>query len=138
MRRTLTKAAAATFAASGLLAISRALLRMAAYEDAMPHLLAALSLRQRLGDLTGEATAQFDIGKVFERQQRYSDALPWAEKGLELYQAAGHRSGEATGLNIVGWLHALLGDYDQAVGSGPLVLPDLAAARCAGQPHWLC
>jgi tetratricopeptide (TPR) repeat protein len=51
---------------------------------------------------------------VFDRQARYADALGHAEQALGLYEDIGHQAGRAAALNIIGWCHALLGDYPRA------------------------
>ena len=38
-----------------------------------------------------------------------------ARRALTLHQATGHQHGQAYALNPVGWYHALLGDYQQAL-----------------------
>ena len=40
---------------------------------------------------------------------------PHAQQALALFQSAGHDTGRARALNAVGWFHAQLGDYQQAI-----------------------
>jgi tetratricopeptide (TPR) repeat protein len=56
---------------------------------------------------------------TWERQDRTRDhtvaALDHARRALDLYRAAGHQPGQARALNSVGWCHAQLGNYPEAI-----------------------
>jgi tetratricopeptide (TPR) repeat protein len=68
-----------------------------------------------VGDLVGQAHTHLNYAQLFDEPGQAQEALAHDLRALELYQAAGHRSGQAKAFNAVGWDHALLGDYVQAL-----------------------
>jgi tetratricopeptide (TPR) repeat protein len=57
------------------------------------------------------------MSELAELQQRFAGTLEHARRALDTYRRAGDASGQAMALNSVGWAHALLGDYHQALTS---------------------
>ena len=54
-------------------------------------------------------------------------------RALDLYRAAGHRPGQAMALNDIGYCHAQLGNYQQAIAYCEQAL---AAIRELGERNW--
>jgi DNA-binding SARP family transcriptional activator/tetratricopeptide (TPR) repeat protein len=77
------------------------------------HLLAALDLYEQVGDPVGQAGVHTNLSHLFGRQERHADALCHSQRALELCRA--NPSGKARALNAVGWDHAHLGNYEQAL-----------------------
>jgi len=86
------------------------------------HLVQALLLYARLGDLTGQAFVHGLLASLSERQSRYRQALGHARRALTRYRSARHDRGQATALNAVGWYHALLGEHATALRYGQQAL----------------
>jgi len=80
--------------------------------EATVHLVRALQLYEKLGDVTGMAHAHRRLALAFEHQGDYERGLRHAEEALQLFAQDGHRSGEARALNAVGWFHYRLGEPD--------------------------
>jgi DNA-binding SARP family transcriptional activator/tetratricopeptide (TPR) repeat protein len=95
--------------------LASALLLLAAYPEAHRHLERALDLYTRTGNLIGQASAQLNLGILWERQGLVQRALDHDQQALALFRAAGHRRGEAGALNAVGWDHTVLGDHAKAI-----------------------
>jgi len=105
--------------------LARAYMHLNRDDDAHTQLRHALDLSGQTGDRVGQARAHMSIHMVLERQGRhaqalhagalYAEALDHVHRALDLFRAAGHRDGQATALNAVGWLHAVLGDHQQAL-----------------------
>jgi tetratricopeptide (TPR) repeat protein/transcriptional regulator with XRE-family HTH domain len=73
----------------------------------------SLKLYQRLGNRAGETRIHHGLYVVAERQGRYADALDHAEQALRVARAVGDKPATARMLNVVGWCHGLLGDYQR-------------------------
>jgi len=95
--------------------IGRALARLGRYDEAHPHLQAALDLRAQLGDPAGQAAAHVALGTLSLRQNRHLEALDHAQRAHDLYTTAGNRAGQANALGNMGWCYTLAGDYDRAI-----------------------
>jgi DNA-binding SARP family transcriptional activator/tetratricopeptide (TPR) repeat protein len=85
------------------------------YEESHTHLRRALREFEELGDDAGCAHVYLDIALLFDRQGQPAQALPAALRCLELYRAAGTGLQQAVALNAVGWYHAQLGEYREAI-----------------------
>jgi tetratricopeptide (TPR) repeat protein len=88
---------------------------LGSYQDAHAHFGQALELYRQLGDRAGEGRAHVGLSDVCDRLSRYDEALAHNMQALDLHRSVGDRAWEAVGLNNVGWCHAQLGDYQQAL-----------------------
>ena len=92
-----------------------ALFRLGDYGQADACLRRSLQLYEQLGDLGQQARVHFTASMACELQRRPEEELSHAESALLLARAAGERAYLAYPLNAVGWSHAQLGHYEQAV-----------------------
>jgi DNA-binding SARP family transcriptional activator/tetratricopeptide (TPR) repeat protein len=83
--------------------------------DAYPLFRRALRQFGNIGDHASQAYMHVNLGWLSERQQRPAEALSHALRAQDLYRAADHRTGQAMVLNEIGYSHALLGNYQQAL-----------------------
>ena len=90
--------------------IGRALFALSAFDEAHAHLSEARDLFERLGEHVTEAGVQLDLSRLRAKQGQSRDALDHAKRALDKFQAAGIELGQAFALNMVGWVHASLGD----------------------------
>jgi DNA-binding SARP family transcriptional activator/tetratricopeptide (TPR) repeat protein len=102
--------------------LSHAYTKLGQYDDAHVHIRHALRLFSELGDPGGEARAYMGLSLVVERQGNHIDALRHAQQALALYPP-GHDIQRARTMNVVGWCHAQVGDYDTAVTFCEQALP---------------
>jgi DNA-binding SARP family transcriptional activator/tetratricopeptide (TPR) repeat protein len=82
--------------------------------DAYPLFRRALRQFGTIGDHVSQAYVHVNLGWLAERQHP-ADALSHALRAQDLYRAADHRAGQAMVLNEIGYSHALLGHYQQAL-----------------------
>jgi DNA-binding SARP family transcriptional activator len=80
-----------------------------------------------------QVTAHSSLIWIAEQQERYSDMLGHAVRALELSRAAGDETLEIMSLNDVGYSHARLGNYGQAIAYCGQAL---AGSRAAGERNW--
>ncbi|MCW6010359.1 tetratricopeptide repeat protein [Micromonospora sp. CPCC 205371] len=85
------------------------------YEEAEPHLLAALSRYEGAGHAVGAAYTHLNVAILWGERERHGEALAHAERALALFVGAGHGVGEALALNSVGWSLAQVGEYAEAL-----------------------
>jgi DNA-binding SARP family transcriptional activator/tetratricopeptide (TPR) repeat protein len=102
------------------------------YHDAGPLLEQALELFETMGDQIGQAYIHGQLGLLASLQQHNAAALGHDVRALDLYRTADH-PGQALMLNHVGYSHALLGNYQQAL---TYCEQALAAARELGERNW--
>lgn len=91
--------------------------RLAEYEAARSHSLAALALFEALGDRDGRADALNTIGNVYSSLGDHHSALDFYLQSLALRQATGNRQSEAASLNNIGNVYFHLADYPNALDS---------------------
>ncbi|GAA1694833.1 hypothetical protein GCM10009830_48330 [Glycomyces endophyticus] len=96
-------------------ALSWSATRMGRFDDSRTHLLRSLELSLQTGDLVGQAATYNSLAVLDGQQERYAEALDHSRRFLALFETAGNRTGVARGLNVVGWFHAMLGEYDEAL-----------------------
>jgi DNA-binding SARP family transcriptional activator/tetratricopeptide (TPR) repeat protein len=80
-----------------------------------------------------QVTGHSSLIWIAEQQERYEDMLDHAVRALGLSRAAGDQTLEIMSLNDVGYSHARLGNYGQAIvycGQA------LAGSRAAGERNW--
>jgi tetratricopeptide (TPR) repeat protein/transcriptional regulator with XRE-family HTH domain len=84
--------------------------------DALTHL--ARALRLRAGGPELQARLHIDISRALDHQESHREALPHSRRALRLSRTAGDpaKATQADALNMVGWLLAAVGDYQQALG----------------------
>ena len=87
----------------------------------------ALQIRQKVGDLSGEASTLANIGVVYQNLGQGKLALGFYTQALPLLQKTGDRLGQATTLNNIGTLDDSLGDKAGAL-TNELVALSLAHA----------
>ncbi|MFF3443785.1 BTAD domain-containing putative transcriptional regulator [Streptosporangium sp. NPDC002721] len=111
--------------------LANACAQMGRLDEARAHLAEALALAAEHGDDTVLAHVHITLALALEGQSEYRTALEHASQALRLFRSAGHVTGQANALNMMGWCHARLGDYDEAVTCGEegLVLQRRAGAR---------
>ena len=102
--------------------LALACIRLGRVDDGRTHLLQALDLTTRSGDLTGQAHAHLNLAHLSGLQGRHTEALDHAQQSLHLYQAAGHLIGQADALNEIGWWHAKLGHHQDALTASQAAL----------------
>jgi DNA-binding SARP family transcriptional activator/tetratricopeptide (TPR) repeat protein len=95
--------------------LAHAYIQLGRLDEAHTELSHALDLATLAGDQTGQAHAHGRLANLWERRGGLTQALDHAGKALDLFQAIGHQDGQADALNAIGWYHALLGDYQQAI-----------------------
>jgi DNA-binding SARP family transcriptional activator len=102
--------------------------------EAVPHLHAALRLLETIGGChRSRVRAHRTLSWIAEQQERHADMLSHAAAALELSRAAGDLALEITSLNDVGYSHALLGDYRQAIS---YCERSLVGSQEAGERNW--
>ncbi|MEU1036311.1 tetratricopeptide repeat protein [Streptomyces mirabilis] len=105
--------------------VARAYRRHGNYDDAHSHLRHALDLFGRTGNLPGQADTYIELARLKEWQGPHAvpEILMLARQAHALYQSAGHRLGQAQTLTAIGWSHARLGNYTQALNCSRQALP---------------
>jgi len=97
------------------------------FQDALRHFAAT-------GDHVSQAHVHASLAWIAERQERPADALGHSLAALDLHHAAGRPGpGEVMALNDVGYCHALLGNYAEAVAYCERAL---AASQEIGERNW--
>jgi len=95
--------------------IALAYARSGQFSEAGPHFRDALRRFGMLGDQVSQARIHSSLTWLAERAERPADALRHSLLALELYRAGNHAAMLPTALNDVGYCHALLGRYQQAI-----------------------
>lgn len=95
--------------------VARACIRLGRYDEARAHLNHAIDLCQAIDDPVVEAGCHINLSLTLERDADHRGALAHSRQALALFRDAEHETGYALSLGIVGWYHALLGDYGQAL-----------------------
>ena len=89
--------------------------RLGRSDHAYDHARHALEIYRQLDDRTGQAHVHLQLLASCELQGRHAEALDHAQQALQNFQATGHPRGQANALNAVGWCHAQLGHYAEAL-----------------------
>ncbi|WP_139131434.1 tetratricopeptide repeat protein [Micromonospora halophytica] len=89
--------------------------RLGHHVDAHHHLAQALALFEALGDGLGRAYTHLRMCAVSEGLSRPADCLTHAQSAHDLFADEGHEAGRAQALNNLGWYHAQLGSYGEAI-----------------------
>jgi DNA-binding SARP family transcriptional activator/predicted negative regulator of RcsB-dependent stress response len=92
----------------------------------------ALRQFEEAGEPASQGYVHSNLGWLALRAGRTADALGHLLQALDLYRAAGH-AGQAMTLNDIGYCHALLGDYQQALSNCEEALP---AVQQLAAPSW--
>jgi DNA-binding SARP family transcriptional activator/Tfp pilus assembly protein PilF len=102
--------------------------------EATPLLQTALRLLETIGGChRSQVRAHRTLSWVAEQQERHADMLSHASAALELARSAGDVALEVMSLNDVGYSHALLGNYRQAIS---YCERSLAGSQEAGERNW--
>jgi tetratricopeptide (TPR) repeat protein len=88
-----------------------ALAQAGRYDEALPHLDAALQRFRADGGTAGLTRTHHSLAEVHVRINAYERALPHFARALEGYRELGDRVGESNILNGTGWALARLGRY---------------------------
>jgi DNA-binding SARP family transcriptional activator/tetratricopeptide (TPR) repeat protein len=125
----------ATGQAHALIGLGRGYARAGRLHDAERQYRDGLRLFDGIGGhFTIRATAHSGLAWLAEHWQRPADALSHSLRALELYRAAGNERAQILVLNDVGYAHALLGDYEQALSCCERAL---AAGEAFGEDDWV-
>jgi DNA-binding SARP family transcriptional activator len=120
--------------AHALMALAFGYARAGREDDAEPLYTQSLRLLERLGGYhASRAAIHAGLCWVAERQQRLAEALSHAQQGHDLHRAAGNRLLEVSTLNDVGYCHALVGNYREAIDCCERAL---AATQQLGELSW--
>ncbi|MEU5669489.1 BTAD domain-containing putative transcriptional regulator, partial [Micromonospora sp. NPDC047753] len=95
--------------------LARALMRLGDQHAAEHHVQRALELYEQLEDLDSLALILRQYTEHCTQYGRLDEALKHSAEALRVSQLIGNRYAEARALNVKGYLHALIGDYQQAV-----------------------
>jgi tetratricopeptide (TPR) repeat protein len=99
-----------------LLALALGYARAGRDYDAEPLYAESLGIFERLGGhLVGRAAIHSGLGWLAERRNQLTEALTHLQQAHDLRQAAGDQLLQAVALNDVGYGHALVGNYRQAI-----------------------
>ncbi|MFD0632795.1 tetratricopeptide repeat protein [Catenulispora yoronensis] len=100
-------------------------------------ILAALALSQRVGDSAAQALSYQSLAWIAGAAGNDREALELSEQALRMCRlSSGEPGGEAVALNDVGWFHARLGEYEQALACcQPALALLLLADDEYGQAH---
>jgi tetratricopeptide (TPR) repeat protein len=85
------------------------------FEESRTHLTRALRLFVEVGDRVAQASTHHSFANLAARQGHHAAALEHSRRFLELSESQGNRSNVARRLNAVGWYHAQLGEYAEAL-----------------------
>ena len=118
-----------------LLGLGRGYARAGRLHDADRHYRDALRLFDAIdGHFNARATAHSGLAWLAEQWQRPADALSHSLRARELYRAAGNERVQLLVLNDIGYSHALLGNYEEALSCCERAL---AAGREFGEHDWV-
>ena len=119
--------------AHALLALALGYARAGREDDAEPLYTESLRLLEGLGGYpASRAVIHGGLGWLSERRQRLTEALSHVQQAHELHRAAGSRL-QAAALNDVGYCHALVGNFQQALDCCERAL---AEVQELGEPSW--
>jgi DNA-binding SARP family transcriptional activator len=118
--------------AHAILGLALGCVRSGRFSDAVPEFERALVLFASIADQVSQGLIHNSLTWIAEHQDRLEDALGHAAQALEFYRSAGH-PGQATFLNDVGFCHARLGNFSEAL---PFCEQGLAAVRELGERNW--
>ncbi|MDT7781805.1 MAG: hypothetical protein QOF58_224, partial [Pseudonocardiales bacterium] len=89
--------------------------RVGRYEESVEHLRACLAMAEQSGDPTGQLPfIHSNLSTVHEANGRMREALAEGQIALEMFRRANLPDWINELMNIVGWQHAYLGEYDEA------------------------
>ncbi|MDU9001817.1 BTAD domain-containing putative transcriptional regulator [Streptomyces mirabilis] len=105
--------------------VARAYRRHGNFDDAYSHLRLALDLFGRAGNLPGQADTYIELARLkgWQGPHAIPEILTLARQAHALYLSCGQRLGQAQTLTAIGWSHARLGDYSQALTCCRQALP---------------
>ncbi len=83
--------------------------------EAAPLFRGALQRFERIGDQVSQAAVHDGLSALAQRRQRPADMLSHSRRALDLYRAADHVAGQVRVRRDIGYSHALLGNYQQAI-----------------------
>jgi DNA-binding SARP family transcriptional activator len=123
--------------AHAMLALALGYARAGRDDDAVPLYAQSLRLLERLDDhLASQAVTHMGLQWVAERGERPADALRHAQRAHELHRAAGNRLFQAGSLNDVGYAHAMLGNYQEAIAYCERALCEIREFSESGRLTW--
>jgi DNA-binding SARP family transcriptional activator len=97
------------------------------FADAVRHALEGLKYARAAGQAGPIAAALNGVGWCLAKAGEPERALSYCEESVELQREVGNGYGEALARDSVGYIHHLLGDHDEAVGSFRLAVAGFVA-----------
>jgi tetratricopeptide (TPR) repeat protein len=85
------------------------------YDIALDYLKQALTIRQQLGDKSGEGTTLNNLSQIFKARGDYDTAIDYLKQALLLQQKLGDKYGQGATLNNFSQIFQARGDYDTAL-----------------------
>lgn len=95
--------------------LARAAARLNLFDTAADHYGQADVHFEQCGDDLNRAAVQVNLSEVWLADGNVAEALVHQQRALDLFRTLGHRVGQAKSLNNIGYMHALLGDYEAAL-----------------------
>ncbi|WP_335987377.1 tetratricopeptide repeat protein [Glycomyces sp. MUSA5-2] len=105
------------------------------FEDSRAHLLRALRLAVAAEDRIAQAATHHGLANLAALQGHHGAALEHSQWFLELSSSQGSRIGVSRALNAVGWYHAQLGEYKEAIEYCERALDACQAVESDLRPH---
>ncbi|RXK85164.1 CHAT domain-containing protein, partial [Chlorobaculum sp. 24CR] len=90
-------------------------LHLADYDTALDYLKRSLTIRQEIGDKSGEGTTLNNISQIYRARSDNDIALDYLKRSLKIQQEIGDKSGEGTTLNNISLIMNARGEYDTAL-----------------------
>ncbi len=97
--------------------MSRALVELERFDDALGVLDECLRLAADQDDIGALANAELLLYKLWERRGDTEQALHHLKRSAGFYDTIGHPRGRAVALDNIGLLHMRMGDYEQALAA---------------------
>ena len=90
-------------------------MHLAEYETAMEFYQRSLTIRQEIGDKSGEGRTLNNISQVYDARGDYETALEYLKRSLTNMQEIGDKFGEGATLNNIAGIYHARGDYETAM-----------------------
>jgi len=85
------------------------------YDAAVTQYQKSLEIREKIGDIKGEAQSLHQIGMIYQEKGDYAAALTQYQMPLEIAEKIGDIKGVAISLHQIGMIYQYKGDYDAAL-----------------------
>ena len=84
-------------------------------EKALSYYQQSLTIKQEIGDKSGEGTTLNNISQIYDSRGDFDTALNYLKQSLQIQQDIGDKSGEGTTLNNISQIYDSRGDLDTAL-----------------------